>query len=54
MRFVVPARSAKAALLAGSALVFSAPAFAQDSGTLDDDEVSEVAGEASGDSRPAE
>ena len=48
MRFMVSTGSVKAALLAGSALVFSAPAMAQDSGTLDDDEVSDVASDASG------
>tara|TARA_R110000751_G_scaffold2018_1_gene7956 strand:- start:43799 stop:46558 length:2760 start_codon:yes stop_codon:yes gene_type:complete len=45
---MVSTGSVKAALLAGSALVFSAPAMAQDSGTLDDDEVSDVASDASG------
>ena len=48
MKFMVTEWSAKAALLAGSALVFSTPAVAQDAGTLDDDEVSDVASEASG------
>ena len=48
MRFMVSTGSVKATLLAGSALVFSAPAMAQDSGTLDDDEVSDVASDASG------
>lgn len=48
MKFLVTEWSAKAALLAGSALVFSTPAVAQDAGTLDDDEVSDVASEASG------
>ena len=48
MKFMVTEWSAKAALLAGSALVFSNPAVAQDAGTLDDDEVSDVASEASG------
>ena len=48
MRFMVSTGSVKAALLAGSALLFSPPAMAQDSGTLDDDEVSDVASDASG------
>ena len=48
MRFVVPTGSVKAALLAGSALVISTPALAQDAGTLDAEEVSDAASEASG------
>lgn len=48
MRFVVPTGSVKAALLAGSALVVSTPALAQDAGTLDAEEVSDAASEASG------
>ena len=43
MRFVVPTGSVKAALLAGSALVISTPALAQDAGTLDAEEVSDAA-----------
>ncbi len=48
MKVLVTEWSAKAALLAGSALAFSTPTFAQDAGTLDDDELSDVASEASG------
>ncbi|MXO84456.1 TonB-dependent receptor [Altererythrobacter aurantiacus] len=47
MKFLVSKRSAKAILLAGSALAFSSPVFAQDAGTLDDDEVSDAASQSS-------
>ncbi|ROT94049.1 TonB-dependent receptor [Altererythrobacter sp. FM1] len=47
MKFLVPGWSAKAALLAGSALAFSTPAFAQNAGNLEGDQVNDAASSAS-------